>query len=197
MSENNGQVPPTTTKRIRLTDLVNLGWTREFEYRGNAIVGVPPDAIIGLGALLALHDQIKRIADRPVGLNAVLTVLKEIKKRLPPPAPPPARTPQQEREALSRVRAWQAYKRAGGEMELDSPENAPPPATPLDTELKGLGFSARARQAFSRLDITTLRELVTKTGDDLLALRNFGPTTLIEISDKLAERGLKLAEGRS
>ena len=43
-----------------------------------------------------------------------------------------------------------------------------------------------------RLGITTIGELVRRTGDDLLECKNFGVTSLNEVREKLTVHGLKL-----
>jgi hypothetical protein len=53
-------------------------------------------------------------------------------------------------------------------------------------------FSVRARKAFNRMGIITVDDLVSKSADDLLALKNFGYTCLNEVIDKLARHGLAL-----
>jgi DNA-directed RNA polymerase subunit alpha len=55
-----------------------------------------------------------------------------------------------------------------------------------------LNLSVRARKAMVRLGLTTIGELIRKTGDDLLECKNFGVTSLNEVRDKLSELGLKL-----
>lgn len=56
-----------------------------------------------------------------------------------------------------------------------------------------LELSVRARRCLQRLNITNLAELIQYTEADLLAVRNFGTTSLSEIKSKLAEQGLSLA----
>ena len=43
-----------------------------------------------------------------------------------------------------------------------------------------------------RLGMTTIGELVRKTGDDLLECKNFGVTSLNEVREKLSIQGLRL-----
>jgi DNA-directed RNA polymerase subunit alpha len=43
-----------------------------------------------------------------------------------------------------------------------------------------------------RLGLSTIGELIRKTGDDLLECKNFGVTSLNEVRDKLSQMGLKL-----
>lgn len=55
-----------------------------------------------------------------------------------------------------------------------------------------LNLSVRARKCMSRLGITTLGELTSRTQDELLESKNFGVTSLNEVRQKLADLGLKL-----
>lgn len=67
---------------------------------------------------------------------------------------------------------------------------------PLESRLgmlvADLKLSLRASNCLETEGITTLRDLVSKTREDLLEVRNFGETTLQEIEEKLAEVGLRL-----
>ncbi len=62
----------------------------------------------------------------------------------------------------------------------------------LEMSVTDLQLSVRARKCLSRLGITTVGELISKTADELLAVRNFGVTSLSEVRTKLAELGLSL-----
>ena len=44
----------------------------------------------------------------------------------------------------------------------------------------------------TRLGIKSIGELIKKTADELLSCKNFGVTSLNEINEKLASKGLKL-----
>jgi len=55
-----------------------------------------------------------------------------------------------------------------------------------------LNLSVRARKCTTKLGITTIGDLVRRTAEDLLECKNFGVTSLNEVREKLAERGLKL-----
>jgi DNA-directed RNA polymerase subunit alpha len=55
-----------------------------------------------------------------------------------------------------------------------------------------LNLSVRARKCMIRLGITTIGELVRRSGDDLLECKNFGVTSLNEVREKLIIHGLKL-----
>jgi DNA-directed RNA polymerase subunit alpha len=62
----------------------------------------------------------------------------------------------------------------------------------LNMPLAELDLSVRATNCLESEGITTVRELVLRTEDELLEVRNFGETTLREVKGKLAERGLHL-----
>jgi DNA-directed RNA polymerase subunit alpha len=55
-----------------------------------------------------------------------------------------------------------------------------------------LDLSVRARKCLARLQITTIGDLISRSADELLTVRNFGVTSLNEIREKLGERGIKL-----
>lgn len=55
-----------------------------------------------------------------------------------------------------------------------------------------LSLSVRARKCTTKLGITTIGELVRRTAEDLMECKNFGVTSLNEVREKLAERGLRL-----
>ena len=84
---------------------------------------------------------------------------------------------------------------------------APLPAEPVEPELgepsadeqeflsqsiTELNLSVRARKCTTKLGISTISELVRRTAEDLMECKNFGVTSLNEVREKLAERGLKL-----
>ncbi|MBI5865874.1 MAG: tetratricopeptide repeat protein, partial [Planctomycetes bacterium] len=56
-----------------------------------------------------------------------------------------------------------------------------------------LELSVRARRCLQRLNIVTVGDLIQHSENDLLATRNFGQTSLIEIKTRLAELGVSLA----
>ncbi|MDY0167079.1 MAG: DNA-directed RNA polymerase subunit alpha C-terminal domain-containing protein [Thermoguttaceae bacterium] len=62
----------------------------------------------------------------------------------------------------------------------------------LNKPIADLNLSVRARKCLIKLGISTLSELIRRTGDDLLECKNFGVTSLNEVRDKLAVLGLKL-----
>jgi DNA-directed RNA polymerase subunit alpha len=62
----------------------------------------------------------------------------------------------------------------------------------LDRPIAELNLSVRARKCMVRLGISTIGELVRRTGDDLLECKNFGVTSLNEVREKLTLQNLKL-----
>jgi DNA-directed RNA polymerase subunit alpha len=62
----------------------------------------------------------------------------------------------------------------------------------LNMSLAELELSVRATNCLESEGITTVRDLVIRTDEELLEVRNFGETTLKEVKAKLAEHGLHL-----
>ncbi|GIW88865.1 MAG: RNA polymerase subunit alpha domain protein [Isosphaeraceae bacterium] len=62
----------------------------------------------------------------------------------------------------------------------------------LAKPITDLALSVRARKCMTRLNIQTVGQLIQRTGDELLEIKNFGVTSLNEVRDKLAQLGLKL-----
>jgi DNA-directed RNA polymerase subunit alpha len=62
----------------------------------------------------------------------------------------------------------------------------------LSMPLAELNLSVRAMNCLESEHITTVRDLVQRTEDQLLEVRNFGETTLNEVRKKLTELGLRL-----
>lgn len=62
----------------------------------------------------------------------------------------------------------------------------------LAMTLDDLELSVRAKNCLVAENINTVRDLVVRNEDSLLEVRNFGETTLKEVSDKLANMGLRL-----
>jgi DNA-directed RNA polymerase subunit alpha len=92
------------------------------------------------------------------------------------------------------------YAEPGPEMPIESPGELAPAGEPVDHELERklnmslaeLELSVRATNCLESEGITTVRDLVIRSDEELLEVRNFGETTLREVKNKLAERGLQL-----
>ena len=62
----------------------------------------------------------------------------------------------------------------------------------LNMSLAELNLSVRATNCLESEGINTVRDLVTKSEDQLLGVRNFGETTLHEVNERLQSIGLRL-----
>ncbi len=62
----------------------------------------------------------------------------------------------------------------------------------LSMPITELRFSVRATNCLDCSDIRTVRDLVQKTEDQLMEIRNFGETTLVEVRQLLGELGMHL-----
>jgi DNA-directed RNA polymerase subunit alpha len=62
----------------------------------------------------------------------------------------------------------------------------------LNLPIAELKLSVRASNCLESENILTVRELVSRSEDALLEVRNFGETTLTEVREKLSELGLHL-----
>ncbi len=62
----------------------------------------------------------------------------------------------------------------------------------LSMSLSELQLSVRATNCLEAEKILTIRDLVSRTEDSLLEVRNFGETTLTEVKEKLTSLGLRL-----
>jgi DNA-directed RNA polymerase subunit alpha len=87
--------------------------------------------------------------------------------------------------------------------EEPSPPSAPSPAAPRRNEhgiapdifhkpLSEIEFSGRSRKCLQRLNLNSVGELMLKTEQELLATKNFGQTSLLEIKQRLDELGVAL-----
>lgn len=85
-----------------------------------------------------------------------------------------------------------AHERSEPEPSLDFESMSPDEQALLERPISDLNLSVRARKCMVRLGISTIGELLRKTGDDLLECKNFGVTSLNEVREKLTQHGLKL-----
>lgn len=68
----------------------------------------------------------------------------------------------------------------------------PATETKLNMSLAELKLSVRATNCLESENISSVRDLVSRSEDQLLEVRNFGETTLNEVKEKLADMGLRL-----
>ncbi|MEL6328440.1 MAG: DNA-directed RNA polymerase subunit alpha C-terminal domain-containing protein [Planctomycetota bacterium] len=62
----------------------------------------------------------------------------------------------------------------------------------LNKPVTDLQLSVRARKALQLLNIQSLGDLVARTEAELMGVKNFGQTSLVEVKEKLTEIGLEL-----
>lgn len=85
-----------------------------------------------------------------------------------------------------------AHERTETEPTIDLSNLSPDEQALLSRPISELNLSVRARKCMVRLGLTTIGELIRKTGDDLLECKNFGVTSLNEVRNKLGQYNLKL-----
>lgn len=62
----------------------------------------------------------------------------------------------------------------------------------LEMSVEGLDLSQRAKNCLKRAKIETIKKLISKSEEDLLAIKNFGEKSATEIKEKLEAIGLSL-----
>ena len=75
---------------------------------------------------------------------------------------------------------------------VESGPNAEELRKKLDRPISALDLSVRAYNCLEAENIHSISDLVNRTEDDMLKVRNFGKTSLIEIKKKLDDLGLEL-----
>lgn len=102
--------------------------------------------------------------------------------------------------SLGEIKAMLAQKGLHlGQLLEEEAEEAQPAAIPTlgdsgiyARSVSELELSVRARKCLQRLGVTTVGELAAKTEAELLAIKNFGQTSLDEIKRRLSEVGVSL-----
>lgn len=84
------------------------------------------------------------------------------------------------------------HEKMAREPAIDPQDLSPQEQALIQQPVTELNLSVRSRKCMTRLGITTIGELVSRTPDELLSAKNFGVTSLNEIRQKLAERDLRL-----
>ena len=69
-----------------------------------------------------------------------------------------------------------------------------PAVKALETSIEDLDFSVRAYNCLKRAGIHTLQDLVNKSENDMMKIRNLGKKSLKEVLDKIRDMGLILRE---
>ncbi len=85
-----------------------------------------------------------------------------------------------------------AHQRHEQDVPIDVSQIPPEGQAVLERPISDLNLSVRARKCMVRLGLSSIGELIRKTGDDLLECKNFGVTSLNEVREKLSQLSLKL-----
>ena len=72
-------------------------------------------------------------------------------------------------------------------------KSADPQSTVLDMTIEELDLSVRSFNCLKRANINTVEDLISKTEDEMMKVRNLGRKSLEEVINKLAMMGLSLA----
>ena len=73
-------------------------------------------------------------------------------------------------------------------------KSADPQSTVLDMTIEELDLSVRSFNCLKRADINTVADLISKTEDEMMKVRNLGRKSLEEVIGKLEAMGLSLAD---
>jgi DNA-directed RNA polymerase subunit alpha len=95
-----------------------------------------------------------------------------------------------------RARLFMRDSSASGDLHLDEQEQRQRDRLDQVMQLPVSDFelSVRSRNCLQKMGILTLGDLARTTEDDILASKNFGETSLHEIKDMLASKGLSLGQ---
>ena len=83
-------------------------------------------------------------------------------------------------------------ERMAREPVINTQDLSPQEQALIQKPVTELNLSVRSRKCMTRLGITLISELISRTPDELLSAKNFGVTSLNEIRQKLAENDLRL-----
>jgi DNA-directed RNA polymerase subunit alpha len=81
-----------------------------------------------------------------------------------------------------------------GEEQLEEPEEEEEYDETYDMVIEDMDFSVRTYNCLKRANINTIGDLVERTEEDMMKVRNLGKKSLEEVTGKLEEMGLSLAE---
>ena len=78
----------------------------------------------------------------------------------------------------------------------DSERRADRQSAILKIPVTDFELSVRSRNCLNKMNIKTLGDLIQMTEQELLAHKNFGETSLMEVKQMLAQKGLRLGQGK-
>ena len=81
-----------------------------------------------------------------------------------------------------------------GSMSIVVEKSADPQSTVLDMTIEELDLSVRSFNCLKRANINTVADLISKTEDEMMKVRNLGRKSLEEVIGKLEAMGLSLAD---
>ena len=82
-----------------------------------------------------------------------------------------------------------------GRQEAEAPVEEAAPFSDWDIPVDELDLSVRSYNCLKRAGISKISELLQKTEDEIMNMRNLGKKSVDEIKEKLAERNLSLKQG--
>jgi len=82
-----------------------------------------------------------------------------------------------------------------GRAEIEAPAEETKPFASWDIPVDELDLSVRSYNCLKRAGITKISELLQKTEEEIMNMRNLGKKSVDEIKEKLAERNLSLKSG--
>ncbi|MCQ2482688.1 MAG: DNA-directed RNA polymerase subunit alpha [Clostridia bacterium] len=94
---------------------------------------------------------------------------------------------------IEHLSLFRALNDADSGLNFTSVEPVSEQDSKLSTQIEELDFSVRTYNCLKRAAINTIADLVIKTEDDMIKVRNLGKKSLDEVNEKLAEMGLSLA----
>ena len=78
---------------------------------------------------------------------------------------------------------------------VDKPESVKDKV--LEMSIEEMDLSVRSFNCLKRANINTVQDLITRSGEDMIKVRNLGRKSLEEVQNKLAMMGLSLASDGS
>ncbi len=174
---------------MELTVGPGVGYRTADAARGSDAIGViPVDAIYSPVRKVAYVVENTQVGDITNFDRLVLDVESN-------GALTPAEAVSSSGKTLSELMTLFADMGEGVGLELGEIQTESSSSPDLELPIEALDLSERPRNCLRRAQIKTVGELVERTADDLLNITNFGQKSLEEVSAKLDELGLSLADG--
>jgi DNA-directed RNA polymerase alpha subunit len=142
-----------------------------------------------------LAERGLRLGMTPLELDGKLGARGNLVAQGQPPMPPPGS--EHEHEAACCGHCEEAARRVRERAATGAGNGATTPREQalerkLNMSLTELELSIRTANCLESESITTVRDLVIRTAEELLEVRNTGPATVKEVKAKLAAHGLRL-----